>query len=124
MKFGKPSDITLNCVLPLLLGCFIYRAGETMVVPAFIRNYLPDGLWAYAFISTMLIIWDRVIKITWIAAVCLVAIAYELLQYYHQVPGTGDIRDIAVYFLSFIIALTLNTFFKTLFFTSNLKKIP
>jgi len=113
MKFGKRSDILLNVCLPLLLGLFIYWSANSLFISALIRNYLPDGLWAYAFISGILLIWDRVVHMTWIILVFLTAIGYELLQYLHAVPGTGDIKDIITYFLFFTIALLLNTFFKT-----------
>jgi len=113
MKFGKRSDILLNVLLPLLLGLFIYWSANSLFISALIRNYLPDGLWAYAFISGILLIWDRALHMTWIILVFLTAIGYEFLQYLHVVPGTGDIKDIITYFLFFTIALLLNNFFKT-----------
>ena len=109
----------MNIILPLLLGLSIYWSGSFILIPAPVRNYLPDGFWAYAFLSCILVIWDREINITWIAFVFLSSICFELLQYYHMIPGTGDIKDISSYFLSFMIALKLNTFFKSLIVTPN-----
>ncbi|HMH23095.1 MAG TPA: hypothetical protein VK563_15025 [Puia sp.] len=78
---------------------------------------MPDSLWAYAFISSILILWDREINMAWITLVFLISISFELLQYGHIIPGTGDFTDIVAYLLSFTIALKLNASFKTLFFT-------
>jgi hypothetical protein len=120
MKFGKRSDVFLNIIVPLFLGLLIYWTGKTASIPAPIRNYLPDSLWAYAFISTILIIWDRAINISWIAIVFLAACCFEGLQWVHVIAGTGDIADIVVYFLSFTIALLSNAYFKTLILTQSL----
>lgn len=114
MKFGKSPDILLNVLLPLLAGTYIYHAGAPHAVPVQVRNYLPDGFWAYAFISSILIIWNRQINITWITMVFIISTCFELLQYYHKIPGTGDITDVIIYFLFFTIALILNPFFKRL----------
>jgi hypothetical protein len=116
MKFGQKSDILLNICLPLALGQFIYWSEKSFIIPTLIKNYLPDGLWAYAFISGILVIWGRVIHMTWIILAFLTAVGYEVLQYLHTIPGTGDIKDVITYFVFFNIALLLNTFFKTLYF--------
>jgi hypothetical protein len=113
MKLNKTTDILLNVALPLALGILIYHAASFCAVPAFIRNYFPDGCWAYAFLSGMLIIWDRKLSIPWIILVFITAAAYEWLQFIHVLPGTGDIGDVADYFVFFILALTLNPRFKT-----------
>ena len=112
MNFGKRSDILLNIILPLLLGIGVYRGAGVVAIPSLVRNYLPDGLWAYAFLSSILLIWDRTINIAWTAAAFLLAIGYEGAQYEHLIPGTGDIFDVITYFLFFGIALILNMFFK------------
>ena len=113
MTFDKRSDILLNIILPLLLGIGLYRAAGMVALPSLVRNYLPDGLWAYAFLSSILLIWDRAINIAWIIATFLLAIGYEGAQYEHLIPGTGDIFDVITYFLFFSVALRLNMFFKT-----------
>lgn len=119
MKFDKRTDIVLNIIQPLLLGLLIYGSIKLIAVPPAIRNYLPDGFWAYAFMSCILIIWERKINIIWIILVFLFSICFELLQYYQIIPGTGDIGDVLTYFLFFVIALTLNSFFKNLISTPN-----
>ncbi len=117
MKFGKGSDILLNIIMPLLLGIVIYLAGRTVAIPTLVRNYLPDGLWAYAFLSAILIIWEREVNTPWIVAVFLTSVGFEILQYGHKIAGTGDIHDIMTYFIAFSIALRLNRFFKTFILT-------
>ena len=112
MKLTKRADILLNMILPLVLGIGIYRAADMAAMPSLVRNYLPDGLWAYAFLSSILLIWDRAINMAWTAVAFLLAIGYEAAQYGHLIPGTGDIFDVMTYFLFFGIALMLNTFFK------------
>ena len=115
MKFNKILDISLNIFLPILLGYSVYILSSFIVVPALIKNHLADGLWAYAFISSILIIWEREINILWICIAFIISCCFELLQFYHQIPGTGDVYDVLSYFLFFIIALKLNQFFKTQF---------
>jgi hypothetical protein len=117
MKFRKGTDILLNILLPLLAGCLIYCAGNAFYIPALIRNYGPDGLWAYALMTAVLVIWDRKWNITWIGAVFCMAVGFEWLQYAHRLPGTGDPVDVLVYSLFFVLALLLNPFFKTLIIT-------
>ena len=113
MKFSKKSDILWNICLPLALGLSIYCSARVRFIPALIRNYLPDGLWAYAFMSGILLIWARAVNPFWVIMVFLIAVCFEFLQYLHTIPGTGDIKDVITYFTFFTIALLLNTFFKT-----------
>jgi hypothetical protein len=116
MKLTRKSDILLNVCLPLTIGLLIYCSEKIVIVPALIRNYLPDGLWAYAFLSCNLLIWHRSVNLFWVFLVFLVAFSFEVLQYLHIIPGTGDIKDVFTYFLAFAIALLLNTPFKNKIF--------
>jgi hypothetical protein len=116
MKFGKGFDLLLNVILPLLIGVCIYWAGRSVHIPGLIRNYVPDGLWAYAFLSCILVVWDRKINWAWIAGALILSVIYEILQHYHIIGGTGDLGDVVAYLLFFAIALLSNSFFKTLTF--------
>ena len=78
-------------------------------MPVVVRNYLPDGLWAYSLMSAILVIWQRRIVIGWILAVFALSIGFDTLQYYHWIAGTGDLYDILTYFIFFGISLTINT---------------
>src|SRR5688572_20231141 len=105
MKFTKHADLFLNVIIPLLSGILMYYISSIHTIPVVLNNYLADGLWAYAFISSILIIWDRDINILWISIAYLMTICYELFQYNHIISGTGDVYDIIIYFLFFFIAL-------------------
>lgn len=109
MLSGK-KDIYLNVIFPVVTGCFIYLFSETRTFPAVIRNYLADGLWAYAFISCILIIWDRKVKTVWIAITFLVPAVFEFFQYKHLLPGTGDVLDLCIYYAFYFLALFINKF--------------
>ena len=79
----------------------------------FLRNYLPDGLWAYAFLSCILIIWDRHINYIWIFAIVLTFGMFELEQMKQFVKGTGDFFDFVCYLIFGGIALVTNRYFLT-----------
>jgi hypothetical protein len=112
MTIERKSDIQLNVILPLLFGMLIYYSAVKWTVPAFVRNYFPDALWAYAFISVMLLIWNREIRVFWIMVVFVFSAIFELLQYFHKIAGTGDLLDVVTYYLAFLLALKLNPVFK------------
>lgn len=110
------SDLTLNIFLPLVAGVLIYLfTAISSGVTWWIRNYLPDGLWAYAFASAMLIIWQRDLNLFWLLLVLICGLAFEWMQFRGILSGTGDLADIFVYILFFLIALFFNPFFKRTF---------
>jgi hypothetical protein len=98
------ADLSLNVFLPLLLGVMLYKIPTVR----FVRNYLADGLWAYAFMSTMLIVWDRKINFYWLFFVFASFVIFEVLQKMKVIPGTGDIIDVIVYFLFSFLAILAN----------------
>jgi hypothetical protein len=113
MKYRKSYDCFLNVLLPLLAGLVIYRTEQYIRIPALIRYYVPDGLWAYAFGSCMLIVWERKIHWPWIAGAMAISVLYEVCQYYHLIAGVGELGDVITYELFFAMALLSNVFFKT-----------
>jgi hypothetical protein len=116
-KFHK-ADLLLNVLLPIILGVLIYAIPGFKKLPAFFSNHLPDGLWAYAFLSCILIIWNRQIHIPWLIVVFISFVAFELLQSLEIINGTGDIKDIITYCIFSLTALLTNTYFsKTLNYT-------
>jgi hypothetical protein len=108
MKINKYSDILLHVILPIVLGSAVYSLSAIIKIPLMLKNYLPDGLWAYSFISALLIIWNRHFHFLWISAAFLLAACFELLQYFSLVPGTGDMADAIVYTIFFGAALLIN----------------
>ncbi len=112
MKITRQTDLLLNVISPLLLGYFIYFLGSYELLPQWVKNYFPDGLWAYAFLSAILIIWNRQLNYTWLFISFLLAACFELLQHYLLVAGTADIADVMTYFLFMGAGLLMNRFFK------------
>ncbi len=114
MKTSCLQDIFINCLAPILIGGGLYF---TDLSPGFIKNHLADGLWAYAFLSSLLIIWDREIPRNWIFIPFIVSVFFEGLQYLDIINGTADVLDILTYFTAFLFSLLLNSFFKRQFHT-------
>jgi hypothetical protein len=100
-------------ILPLLLGIGIYELSNATVLNGFFRNYLPDGLWAFSLVSSLLIIWNRRIKIFWIVLIFIFYISFEIFQYIKVINGTGDYIDVLIYFGFSTIALLTNKYFIT-----------
>jgi hypothetical protein len=101
----KLKDLLIHTLLPILIGILIYKWDFCMKL---IKNYLPDFLWAYAFASCILIIWNRKINIFWYTLSFIVCICFEIAQFQEIINGTGDIVDIAIYTISFIFAIVIN----------------
>jgi hypothetical protein len=113
MKSLVKSDLILNIFLPLVGGVLIYLfTAISSNATWWIRSYIPDGLWAYAFASAMLIIWQRELNLFWLLLVLICGLFFEWMQFNDIVSGTGDLADIFVYILFFLIALFFNPFFK------------
>jgi len=117
MKITRGTDTLFNVILPLLAGYLIYRTASIGGIPLFIKNYFPDALWAWSLISVILIIWNRQFHFSWIVTCYLGAVSFELFQYFHFLPGTGDIADITVYFIFLSGGLAFNNYFKKKFTT-------
>lgn len=104
----RSADIFLNLLLPLGLGILLYL----LSLPALLRNYAPDMLWAYAYTSAILIIWDRNPHKIWLLFVFISFILFEVLQKTGRVAGTADFADVLVYTLAAAMALYLNPYFQ------------
>ena len=113
-NYLKSIDCFANVLLPLLLGSLIYKLTNENPAVSVIRNYLPDGLWAYAFLSSLLIIWKRVLNIAWLLGACFCATFFEVLQAWQVVGGTADWLDVVTYFLFFAIAVIINKYVHTI----------
>ncbi len=113
MKLNRRSDIILNLLFPVMSGAIIYFPG--MRFAGIIRNYIPDLFWAYAFISAILIIWDRIPHRSWLIISAGSFVCFEVAQDAHLIPGTGDFFDIAIYMAGSFGALFTNLFFKKIY---------
>ena len=112
MKTATLLDIFLNALLPLLTGGLCYLPLFRSTNLPLLTNHLADALWAYAFMSLLLIVWERKPNVVWMTAPFVIAAGFECLQGRHLIAGTGDVADVAVYFFSFILSLYFNSFFK------------
>ena len=108
----RTIDIFANIFLPVFLGILIYLFPDQFDHIKLIRNQVPDGLWAYAFSSSIFIVWNRQISWIWLVAVVVVCIFCEVLQFAEVIPGVADIWDIAAYFLFLFFSLLTNNFLK------------
>jgi len=108
----RKYDLLLNVLLPLAAGVIIYFVSRYIAVNIFIRNQLADGLWAYALMSAILIIWNRTINLFWVTIVFIFFILIEAFQYYHIIEGTADYRDVLIYFIFSSLTFLLNKYFK------------
>jgi hypothetical protein len=111
MRLSVKQDSFLNIILPVLVGNYLYFMSFNVSLTGFWRNQLPDGLWAYALISSVLIIWNRQINIFWISIIYIIFISFEALQHFHLISGTGDWLDIIIYFSFSTGSLLTNKFF-------------
>lgn len=104
----RMCDIFLNLLAPLGLGVLLYL----LPLPALLRNYAPDALWAYAYTSALLLIWERNPHKIWLLFIFVSFILFEALQKTGRVAGTADTADVLVYFLAAGLALFLNPYFQ------------
>jgi LPXTG-motif cell wall-anchored protein len=109
----------LLSILCLVIGVSVYYffKKDVLVYEAFIglqkmntmgysfANWLPDLCWEISFFFMLSAVWGNWrlvpnrIKIVTLSLI----IGTELLQMRGQLPGTGDIKDILVYFIGFSI---------------------
>jgi len=98
-------------ILPLTLGSGVYLFEPIFKNYIFIRNFLPDGLWAFSATSSLLIIWNNKLNFFWISTLFVSFMIFEILQYTEQLPGTFDINDIFIYLIFASFSLFLNKLF-------------
>jgi len=98
------------------IGILIYFLDSlNLGLPAVIRNYLPDALWAISFSASICWLWFDDFKLGTIwYFVCLGSmISFEFLQYIQIIKGTSDFIDIIVYFFFSLTVYLLS--YKTIF---------
>ena len=109
----------LLSILCLLIGVGVYYffKKDILVYESFIglkkstiqgysfANWLPDLCWEISFLFMLSAIWGnwRLVPLSIKLATLLVIIGTELFQILGWLPGTGDIKDILVYFIGFSI---------------------
>ncbi|PIQ10427.1 MAG: hypothetical protein COW71_02830 [Ignavibacteriales bacterium CG18_big_fil_WC_8_21_14_2_50_31_20] len=79
--------------------------------PSWIKYNLPDALWGYALISSMIIIWNKRQRnelLFWIIFSFVIGIAFEFLQFFKIIWGTFDLKDVVSIVLGMSISLFVN----------------
>ena len=109
---NKRYYFVLNIILPILVGVMIYVGNKHGLITNYISSYIPDGLWAYSFTSTILIIWNRQINIFWFVILGICFVIFEIMQSSNIIKGTGDIVDVIVYFLFGLSSVIINNMLK------------
>lgn len=103
---------------PMLKPC---RAvlNKTLVsngLPDWFLFSLPDGLWLLAYILTIGAIWNFHIEdsLALLLLMPVMAVGFEILQFFHLIKGTFDVCDLEFYLLStslgFCIIYTCNKY--------------
>lgn len=128
--------ISLNCVLPLLIGGLIYVLFRPLTLKMFnwfeyigllgsilemrsdFQNYilfpdwfyyaLPDGLWTYSFTTSFILIWRHSSSLKyWLTIPLSLSIIPEILQYFNLLTGTFDINDLFLQIFGFFLSILL-----------------
>lgn len=125
---GKRIIILMNVFMPILIGLIIYsllcpdlvfikmitnitglKIRVTGLENTFIRNYLPDLLWAYSLLFALLFINNNGtagLKKIFLVSVIFSALV-EFLQKLFIIRGTFDIGDIIVEIIGEVIAVLI-----------------
>ena len=97
----------------LLIGVLIYLAfyfkiiNKSNSILLLTRNYFPDMCWTISFFLISINFTAKLSKNDLMVNslyVLMIALSYELLQYFEIINGTFDIFDIIVYSISIIFA--------------------
>ncbi len=119
VKHIKFLKFLFHIVSPLFFGIIIYVFWRGIILfdiepilksspPDWIKYNLQDGLWLYALLSAIIIIWEKKISsylIVWIFFVLLLTFLSEIMQAYNFIQGTFDFYDMIAYFLAAIISI-------------------
>ena len=116
---NKRISYFLFSILSLLIGVVVYYyfKKENLVYESFlgikkantqgypIANWLPDLCWEISFLFMLSAVWGNwnLVPINFKIATLIVILGTELLQMLSVMPGTGDIKDMVVYFIGFTI---------------------
>ena len=123
---GRRKKNILSCMLALILGGLIYmflRPGTYIAnifnrqnvelsgwIGNFTKYYLPDFLWGLSLSCCLVAVNNPRVKGAVLCCVVsfLCGFTWELLQTFGVLPGTGDIYDVIMYFLSSALCIIIN----------------
>jgi hypothetical protein len=103
--------------LAIGMGVYYFFKKDVLVYEAFLglqkmntggysfANWLPDLCWEISFLFMLSAIWGswRLVPLSIKIATLSVIVGTELVQMRGWLPGTGDVKDILVYFIGFSI---------------------
>lgn len=104
-------NLIVNVILPLLIGVLIYIGENLKKLDFYFLDFLQDGIWAYTFTSSILIIWNNEINYFWLCVLSGVFVIFELLQSLNLIDGTGDFIDVIIYFIFGLFSIFVNQIF-------------
>lgn len=106
LLFRENTIITTQ--ISYIINLVPFRNMFTWAESDFLKYYLVDFLWALSLSCGLHIIFEPKIKVSLICSLVVIALgtAFELLQFFNIINGTGDILDAVSYILA---ALTVNT---------------
>jgi hypothetical protein len=117
----RHRQILLHIVAPIFLGTTIYGLFRGLhfidptekyfpiyyaKLPDWLQYNLPDGLWFYALLSALSIIWqDNSSRqfFLWLLLAIMLSYLTEIFQALHFIPGTFDWNDLLAYSIATII---------------------
>ena len=104
-------NLIVNVISPLLIGVVIYIGENLKILDFFFLDFLQDGIWAYTFTSSILMIWNNEINFFWLSVLSGVFVIFELLQSLNLLDGTGDFIDVFIYFIFGLFSIFVNQIF-------------
>lgn len=117
----KVIKILFNIVAPIFFGTIIYALFRgmhfidptdkyfpifTTKLPDWLQYNLPDGLWFYALLSSLTLIWqDNFTRyfFWWLFLAIILSYLTEILQALHFIRGTFDKNDLYAYSIATIV---------------------
>lgn len=90
---------------------YVYLNVERNWITDFIRYYLPDFLWAFAFGAALTAVsysHNRLVLILFSAVSFLIGVLFEFMQFFGIINGTFDYFDILMYAVAALLGVAIN----------------
>lgn len=132
-----------HTIIPLMLGSAIYlflrdkqeiafsfmhflsNVPQFSIAPDWLKYNLPDALWFYAFLSTIIFIWNGKISsqcLLWLSVATSLVVLSEIFQFLAVIPGTFDWKDLLAYTVAAIASTVhFRNMLKLIFAAKNLQ---
>ena len=105
------KDTYLHGYFSAELCNYVYVNVKSNILTDFIRYYLPDFLWAFAFGAALTAVsysHNRIVIILFSAVSFLIGVLFEFVQYFGIVNGTFDYFDILMYAVAALTCAAIN----------------